>query len=166
MNDIITKAFAELDGATFANARAYRDELARMLGTDYDADAIAAICGGFDIDSYDAATKRCTVYRQHVDLEHFAATCDSYGPIDANSFYVSTVADFMSVPGHPARPADYESESGSRYWYSDKGVIRESNHWGRGVASCDWYLDGDEYGWSYRDAPACGFCAWGDFKRK
>jgi hypothetical protein len=101
-----------------------------------------------------------------VDDRSLQEICDDYGPIDAGNFYASTVADFASVPGRPARPADHESESGSRYWYSDEGVIRESDHWGHGVASCDWYLDGGEYGWSVESAPVCGFCAWDGFTRK
>ena len=161
----IRAAFDACDGATFANKREYAATLAAILGNGYDADEIAYICGGFDFDSYDAATRRCTVYRQRVGFEHFATICYDYGPIDAGNFYASTVADFASVV-HPERPADYESESGSRYWYSDEGVIRESDHWGHGVASCDWYLDGGEYGWTIDSAPVCGFCAWDGFRHK
>jgi hypothetical protein len=162
----IRAAFDACDGTTFANRREYAAALAAILGDGYDADEIAYVCCGFDFDSYDAATRRYTEYRQVVNLEEFAHICAELGPISPVNFFVSTVADFASVPGHPARPADHESESGSRYWYSDEGVVRESDHWGRGVASCDWYLDGGEYGWMVDSTSVCGFCAWDGFTRK
>ena len=30
----------------------------------------------------------------------------------------------------------------SEYWYNENGVVRGSDHWGEGISSCDWYLDG------------------------
>jgi hypothetical protein len=163
---IIHDAYAACDGVAFANKREYAATLAAILGDGYDTDEIAVICGGFDLDSYDATTRRFTVYRQVIELGWFTRICRECGPIEKINFFTSTVADFASVPGHPARPADHESESGSRYWYSDEGVVRESDHWGHGVASCDWYLDGGEYGWGAESAPVCGFCAWDGFTRK
>jgi hypothetical protein len=56
------------------------------------------------------------------------------------------------------------SGSGSRYWYNDEGVVRESDHWGYGIASCTWKLDGS--GYVETDSPVCGYCAWSDFERK
>jgi hypothetical protein len=35
----------------------------------------------------------------------------------------------------------YKSKSGSLYFYTDKGVYRYSNHWGR-VANCRWKING------------------------
>ncbi len=35
--------------------------------------------------------------------------------------------------------AHYKSKKGSLYFYTDKGVYRKSNHWGR-VANCRWKL--------------------------
>ena len=54
----------------------------------------------------------------------------------------------------------YESNSGSKYMYTDEGVYRFSNHWNGGVASCSWFLDNKnvdtiEY--------QLGFCKWEDF---
>lgn len=62
-----------------------------------------------------------------------------------DNFFSNTMAAFQRCES-PDRPADYESNSGSKYWYGDEGVIRESDHWGTGIASCDWYLDDGWYG--------------------
>lgn len=54
---------------------------------------------------------------------------------------------------------DYTSGSGSKYWYTEDGVYRYSDHWYDGVASCNWFLNNEickEY--------ASGFCKWEDFK--
>ena len=113
----------------------------------------------------------------------------------AENFFEETTANFVSCDA-PNRPCDYESYSGSKYWYSENGVIRASNHWGAGVASCNWYLNGGAYGegmhpykrvWTgerYKFIPeyadgatseqiarenetvVCGFCAWSDFSAK
>ena len=106
--------------------------------------------------------------------------------MNRDTFYKETFADFSKCVRPQSEP-DYISNSGSAYWYSDGGVIRESDHWGYGVASCDWLLDGLGYGygmhmrpdpnarmgWSEDDGyrmqyqetePVCGFCEWGDFK--
>ena len=62
-----------------------------------------------------------------------------------NNFFEATNANFISCE-IPASEPDFTSHSGSKYWYTEDGVIRCSNHWGAGVASCDWYLDGKAYG--------------------
>lgn len=53
----------------------------------------------------------------------------------------------------------YVSESGSKYWYSKKGVYRYSNHWGE-VGSCIWIRKNRCYGRYY----SLLFCKWEDFK--
>lgn len=53
-------------------------------------------------------------------------------------------------------------EVSSRYWYTEDGVYRRSNHW-RKVAKCRWALptyDPTEY-----FVVLTGFCRWNDFKR-
>lgn len=37
----------------------------------------------------------------------------------------------------------YQSASGSQYYFTDLGVYRKSNHWGR-AANCKWRLQSDE----------------------
>lgn len=83
----------------------------------------------------------------------------------SKNFYMGTEATFEACE-RPSREADYTSESGSAYWYSEDGVIRESDHWGYEVASCNWYL-GEADGissWASSDV-RCGFCAWEGFER-
>jgi hypothetical protein len=77
--------------------------------------------------------------------------------IDRNNFFQGTVADFTSC-APPQGDPDYVSDSGSRYWYRDTGVIRQSDHWSW-VANCLWLCNGG--------APtvlSTGFCAWSDFR--
>ena len=66
------------------------------------------------------------------------------------NFYVSTEATWEPCEIPESKP-DCISRSGSRYWYSRKGVVRHSDHWGY-VASCTWYCSAD-----------CGFCPYPDF---
>lgn len=80
--------------------------------------------------------------------------------IDSKSYFKSTKANFTSCD-RPDREPDYVSASGSAYWYGDEGVVRSSDHWGKGIASCDWHLDGESVSsWD----PVCGFCAWSAFE--
>ena len=51
------------------------------------------------------------------------------------------------MKSRPRRQPDYVSRDrngkvSSEYWYTEDGVIRGSDHWGEGVASCDWSLKG------------------------
>lgn len=43
----------------------------------------------------------------------------------------------------PSRTPDYISDSGSMYWEEEDRLIRCSDHWGRGVGMCHWYLWGN-----------------------
>ena len=70
----------------------------------------------------------------------------------SENFFEATKANYASC-ARPEREADYVSRSGSAYWYTENGVIRESNHWGRAVATCEWTLDGCWYGYDMR----CGY---------
>jgi hypothetical protein len=87
----------------------------------------------------------------------------TYGP---DTFYKNTKANFSSVE-IPQTPPDFESESGSRYWYLPEGVIRASDHWG-GVATCYWLLDHDSYVKKTHQkdetGAAAGFCPWTGFQ--
>ena len=53
-----------------------------------------------------------------------------------DDFHKSTFAEFK-VAHMPSREPDFISESGSKYWYTYKGVYRHSDHWGE-VRSCVW----------------------------
>lgn len=76
------------------------------------------------------------------------------------NFYQSTVADWKQCE-IPERQPDYISFSGSVYWNYGNKVRRLSDHWGKNIASCCWYLD-------YRDIKLkyclCGECYFYDFR--
>lgn len=153
-----------LMNATFTNRAEYRDALAALLGPGYDCDNIAMICGEWDVASVDPATARPTRYRHYTGLAWFASMCRAYGPIDATNFFNATRAQFTPATRPDGAP-DYVSDSGSRYWYTDEGVYRDSDHWGEYIASCSWNLEGDEV-WTYHATPVCGYCRFADFTHK
>lgn len=78
---------------------------------------------------------------------------------DWSNFHDSSTADFLPCT-IPQRHADFESASGSRYWHTPAGVIRASDHWQRGIRSCNWYLAGA----AYRGPERAGHCRWEDFR--
>ena len=82
--------------------------------------------------------------------------------ITFDDFHLSTFADYKKIKTKeiPQRPADYISRSGSKYWYQNDSVIRESNHWGRTIASCNWLLNSCAY-----KGQSQGICKLSDFKR-
>lgn len=51
-------------------------------------------------------------------------------------------------------------EISSAYWYTDRGVYRQSDHWWQ-VSECDWSI-----GKSYDDDIIIGYCDWSDFNKK
>ena len=65
--------------------------------------------------------------------------------ITKDNFYLMTKGTFSKCD-LPTTAPDYVSldkngNTSSKYWYTKKGVVRQSNHWGR-VASCIWTLKG------------------------
>ena len=99
--------------------------------------------------------------------------------INKNNYYISTRCRFKACR-RPKRDPDYESESGSRYWYTDKGVYRESCHWSRiygtnagdlwftnleecnRVANCFWIFEIHDT--SNSRVTYCGFAPWNKFQ--
>lgn len=76
------------------------------------------------------------------------------------NFFISTQARFVQVPDNSSLfgVCNFESKSGSKYWYTDNGVYRLSDHWGE-VASCSWIIK------IKNEAPEIlGFCKWSDFE--
>jgi len=59
------------------------------------------------------------------------------------------------------KKADFVSNSGSSYKYTQRGVYRMSDHFNDHVASCSWMLDGKES--EYKCIVA--YCCWKDFER-
>ena len=99
--------------------------------------------------------------------------------INKENYYISTRCHFKACR-RPRREPDYESNSGSLYWYTDKGVYRESPHWSRiygvdirelwftnmeecnRIASCFWILEIHDT--SRKRFTGCGFAPWCGFK--
>lgn len=86
-------------------------------------------------------------------------------PITKDNYYSSTACNWSEVDKAPEGKPDYTSDSGSKYWYTEQGVYRESDHWGFGVGSCDWTLNSNPE-LSHRDEEGdrIGFAQWKDFK--
>lgn len=87
------------------------------------------------------------------------------------NFFENTMVMYEECEG-PKRKPDFESDSGSRYWYSKKGVVRGSDHWGCGVDNCDWVLKKKDgkiiYGTYWKNARTVkgrkyGFASWKDY---
>lgn len=67
-----------------------------------------------------------------------AMTCKSY---NRHNFHKHTFCIFQEVDRtvlDPLQP-QYTSKSGSTYYFTEEGVYRVSNHWGR-AANCKWRL--------------------------
>jgi hypothetical protein len=98
--------------------------------------------------------------------------------INATNFHLATAALFTMVDAtndpfsgvDRKVVADFASRGGSYYVYTAEGVYRHSNHWGAGIASCDWYLGGYDAAFDTNSsdlqvgAYTTGFCAWADFQ--
>lgn len=56
--------------------------------------------------------------------------------------------------------SNYTSRSGSSYYFTEKGVYRKSNHWGR-AANCKWRLQSISAGTKSRTK--IGYAHWTDF---
>lgn len=92
-----------------------------------------------------------------------------------DNFYCNSIG-FWEPAEKPNWPFDHQSESGSVYWYTPEGIYRESDHWGRNIASCSWYYDipynGEETEYGKQDdtktfeEPVVGFIRWKDLKAK
>jgi hypothetical protein len=84
--------------------------------------------------------------------------------INFSNFHDATTAVFTKCKA-PNRKPDYQSESGSIYWNTGAGVIRQSNHWGAGIRSCDWFYGNQPADFVKNTGltPLAGFCAYVEF---
>lgn len=91
-----------------------------------------------------------------------------------NNFFENSVGFWDKKSRKPAGEPDhisYNRRTGkvsSKYWYTDKGVYRQSDHWGSDVASCSWYIKGRRYkneGVSVGNKETA-FIKWEDLKAK
>lgn len=92
------------------------------------------------------------------------------GTANKDNFFYNTIAIFTpckkpkTSPNHQSKTK--QGKVSSEYWYTSEGVIRGSDHWGTGVASCDWALadiTGDDEGSITKTRKRYGFCRWEDF---
>ncbi|QOD62204.1 hypothetical protein H9I45_07115 [Polaribacter haliotis] len=77
------------------------------------------------------------------------------------NFFKHTFCEFQQVDDFQfPENTNYKSKSESMYFYTDEGVYRKSNHWGR-VANCRWKLIvADNY---KNQNIVIGFAKWSDF---
>jgi hypothetical protein len=80
----------------------------------------------------------------------------------SNNCFKHTFCDFKKVDHRffNENQIQFKSKSGSSYFYTDEGVYRYSNHWGR-VANCRWRLLSDKKLKSQEYH--VGFAKWSDF---
>ncbi|WP_435416230.1 hypothetical protein [Polaribacter aestuariivivens] len=78
-----------------------------------------------------------------------------------NNFFKHTFCEFQQVDDfYFPENTNYKSKSESAYFYTNDGVYRKSNHWGR-VANCRWKLIADK---NYKNQNiVIGFAKWTDF---
>ena len=74
-----------------------------------------------------------------------------------NTFCVFTEVSLTVIQ---ERLPDFESESGSKYYYTDEGIYRLSNHWGR-LGNSKWRLT--ENGLQGSSKIKLGYASWNDF---
>jgi hypothetical protein len=77
------------------------------------------------------------------------------------NFFKHTFCEFQQVDDFTFQEKEnYKSKSKSSYFYTENGVYRKSNHWGR-VANCRWKIAANE---NYKNQQiVIGFAKWTDF---
>lgn len=78
------------------------------------------------------------------------------------NFHKHTFCEFIEVDvaSIPSIEWQYKSKSGSSYCFTDEGVYRSSNHWGR-AANCRWRLISEIKNPNQKER--VGFAKWTDF---
>lgn len=79
-----------------------------------------------------------------------------------SNFHKHTFCDFIEVSRNSLNELKlaYTSKSGSSYYFTEEGVYRVSNHWGR-AANCRWRLISNEE--KVNQYKRVGFAKWIDF---
>ena len=77
------------------------------------------------------------------------------------NFFKHTFCEFTQIDGFNfPENTNYKSKSESMYFYTEEGVYRKSNHWGR-VANCRWKINANK---NYKNQQiVIGFAKWNDF---
>jgi|SRR6218665_90722 len=81
-----------------------------------------------------------------------------------NNFFKNTFCIFREVrfSAIENQKPNFKSKSGSSYYFTETGVFRLSNHWGR-AANCKWRLQPLEN--SDKNRTKVGFAHWSEFHR-
>lgn len=81
-----------------------------------------------------------------------------------NNYFRNTYAVFEEVDAEelPFEKWHYTSKSQSAYYYTDDGVYRKSNHWGR-AAKCRWVLKAGDQLYVSKGRERIGFALWANF---
>ena len=81
-----------------------------------------------------------------------------------HNFHKHTFCVFKEVSLHDIShlQPNYSSKSGSAYYFTEEGLFRVSNHWGR-AANCRWKLDSSTIAISKNNVYKVGYAKWADF---
>lgn len=81
-----------------------------------------------------------------------------------SNFHKNTFCVFKHLILEEAAEIEFvhKSKSGSEYFFTDEGVYRKSNHWGR-VANCRWKLASSSLEKVNNNTPQVGYACWNDF---
>ena len=81
-----------------------------------------------------------------------------------NNFHSHTFCEFTEVAALPVNISKphFKSKSGSSYYFTDEGVYRSSNHWGR-AANCRWRLISQSTVKINNSFTRIGFALWSSF---
>lgn len=85
-------------------------------------------------------------------------------PFNRTNFHAHTFCEFIEVDVPPANLSKphFKSKSGSSYYFTDEGVYRSSNHWGR-AANCRWRLISPSTVKINNSYTRIGFAQWSSF---
>ncbi|MBB1149401.1 hypothetical protein H4K35_04500 [Myroides sp. NP-2] len=80
---------------------------------------------------------------------------------NAGNFFKHTYCEWTEVPltAIAQKTPNYKSEKGSCYFFSEVGIFRYANHWGR-VANCRWKLISDR---KANQGFCVGYASWSSF---
>ena len=156
-NDTVTQVLNDAENVPQSYVR---NELASPVSNDNVTQNKASVNNNetkfsLDVDRFSNDLRNAQLY-QYDGYECFSKAKELYqryqsGIANKNNFYVNTLADFKEISKRPKGKPDYVSyyfdktgkrKISSEYWYNENGVVRGSDHWGEGISSCDWYLDG------------------------
>ena len=156
-NDTVTQVSNDVENVPQSYVR---NELASPVSNDNVTQNKASVNNNdtkfsLDVDRFLNDLRNAQLY-QYNGYERFSKAKELYqryqsGIANKNNFYVNTLADFKEISKRPKGKPDYVSyyfdktgkrKISSEYWYNENGVVRGSDHWGEGISSCDWYLDG------------------------